>query len=90
MAKISDILQQSEGRRLELKAQLPSNAKLAKSIISFANDAGGEFYHGIQGNPREVTGLEEDSLIELEEKISNIIHDQCAPVILPEILFLNH
>lgn len=90
MAKIADILQQPEGRRLELKAQLPSNAELAKSIISFANDAGGEFYLGIQDNPREVTGLEEDSLIDLEEKISNIIHDQCAPVILPEILFLNH
>ena len=90
MAKIADILQQPEGRRLELKAQLPSNAELAKSIISFANDAGGEFYLGIQDKPREVTGLDEDSLIELEEKISNIIHDQCAPVILPEILFLNH
>ena len=25
-----------------------------------------------------------------EEKISNIIHDQCSPVIIPEISFLNH
>ena len=28
--------------------------------------------------------------IELEEKISNLIHGQCSPVILPEIVFLKH
>ncbi len=90
MSKLTEILKQPEGRRLELKAELPSNAYLAKTIVSFANDAGGEFYLGIQDNPRKVTGLDKDSLIELEEKISNIIHDQCTPVILPEIFFLNH
>src|SRR6056297_2997147 len=90
MPKLTEILEQPEGRRLEFKAKLPTNAELAKSIIAFANDAGGEFYLGIQDNPREVVGLEEESLINLEEKISSIIHDQCAPVILPEILFLNH
>jgi predicted HTH transcriptional regulator len=90
MPKLTEILQQPEGRRLELKAELPANAELAKTIVAFANDAGGEFYLGIQDNPRKVIGLVEDDLIGLEEKISNIIHDQCAPVILPEILFLNY
>lgn len=90
MTRLKEILQQPEGRRLEFKAKLPTNAELAKTIISFANDAGGEFYLGIQDNPREITGIEEDELITLEEKISNIIHDQCSPVILPEIVFLNH
>lgn len=70
--------------------QLPTNAELAKTLISFANDAGGEFYLGIQENPGEVIGVDEDRLIELEEKISNIIHDQCSPTILPEIFFLSH
>jgi predicted HTH transcriptional regulator len=32
--------------------------------------------------------LNENDLIELEEKISNIVHDNCNPVILPEISFL--
>ena len=90
MSKLNEILQQPEGRRLEFKANMPTNAELAKAIVSFANDAGGEFFLGIQDNPREVIGIEEDQLIALEEKISNIIHDQCSPVILPEILFLNH
>ncbi len=90
MSKLSGILIQPEGRRLELKAELPTNAELAKTIISFANDAGGEFYLGVQDSPREVLGIDEHKLIELEEKISNIIHDHSAPVILPEILFLKH
>jgi len=89
MPKLAEIIQQPKGRRLEFKASLPTKAELAKSIVAFANDAGGEFYLGIQDNPREVVGLLEDDLIRLEEKISNIINDQCAPAILPEILFLN-
>ncbi len=90
MTKLTEILQQPEGRRLEFKAELPTNAELAKTMISFANDAGGEFYLGIQDKPRKVVGIDENQLIELEEKISNIIHDQCAPVILPEISFLRY
>ena len=86
---IKAIIQQPEGRRLELKVELPTKAELAKSIIAFANDAGGEFYLGIQDNPRDIVGMDEEQLIALEEKISNIIHDQCAPIILPEIIFHN-
>lgn len=89
MNKISDIIKQPEGRRLEFKEQLPSNADLAKTIVAFANDAGGEFYLGIKNNPRETIGVEESKLIGIEEKITNIIHDQCHPVILPEVNFLN-
>ncbi len=90
MTKIIDILKQPEGRKLEFKEVLPSNAELAKTIISFANDAGGELYLGIKDNPREVVGLDENRHIALEEKISNIIHDNCEPLILPEISFLIH
>lgn len=90
MPRLKEILQQPEGRRLEFKAKLPTNADLAKTIISFANDAGGELYIGIQDNPRKIVGVDENQLIELEERISNIIHDQCSPIVLPEIVFLKH
>ena len=90
MNKLSEILSQPEGRRLEYKESLPANIDLAKTIIAFANDAGGEFYIGIKDNPREVVGLDESRLISLEEKISNIIHDTCNPIILPDISFLNY
>lgn len=90
MVKLNEILKQTEGRKLEFKETLPANADLIKTIIAFANDAGGELYIGIKDNPREVTGINENELISLEEKISNIIHDSCEPVILPEISFLIH
>lgn len=90
MVRLTDILQQPEGRRLEFKSDLPTSADLSKTIISFANNAGGELYLGIDDKTREVTGENEYQLIELEEKISNIIHDHCAPIILPEITFLRH
>lgn len=79
MSKLTNILNQPEGRRLELKETLPTNAVLVKTIVSFANDAGGEFYLGIKDNPREVIGVDEDQMIELEERISNIIPRPLRP-----------
>jgi len=60
MNKLSKILKQPEGRKLEFKETIPSKANLAKTIISFANDAGGEFYLGIKDKPRGVIGLNEN------------------------------
>jgi len=53
--KISEIIKQPEGRRLEFKETVPASADLAKTIVAFANDAGGELILGIyndawQGN----------------------------------------
>ncbi|MDR0422388.1 MAG: putative DNA binding domain-containing protein [Proteiniphilum sp.] len=79
---------QPEGRRLEFKAILPEKSDLAKTIVSFANDAGGELYLGIRNSPREITGLSEEDLMSIEEQTSNIIFDRCYPAILPEITFL--
>lgn len=90
MSKLTDIVKLPEGRRLELKESLPTNAELAKTIIAFANDAGGELYLGINDSPREVVGVNEEELLALEEKIASLIHDLCEPVILPEITFLQH
>jgi len=85
---IKDIIRQPEGRRLEFKESLPANADLAKTVISFANDAGGELYIGIKNNPRAIVGLPEEELVALEEQISNVIFDRCYPAILPDITFL--
>jgi ATP-dependent DNA helicase RecG len=83
--KITELIIQPEGRRLEFKAKLPAVSDIAKTIVAFANDAGGELFIGIRNEPRELVGVKEDSLIRLEEQISNIIHDHCYPVIIPDI-----
>lgn len=85
---IQELINQPEGRRLEFKGTLPEKSDLAKTIVSFANDAGGDLLIGIDDTARELIGLQEDELIQIEEKISNIIFDRCYPAILPEIKFL--
>ena len=84
----ADVLNLREGRRLELKGALPSNADLAKTVVAFANDAGGDIYIGIDDN-RQVIGLPEEELPRIEEQISNMLYDRCYPSILPEISFLS-
>ena len=86
--KIEEILRSTEGRRLEFKITLPSKSDLAKTIIAFANDAGGDIYIGVRENPRTITGLPEDELVELEEQISSIVFTRCFPTIIPDISFL--
>ena len=77
----------NEGRRLEFKSKLPATSDLAKTIVAFANDAGGEIYIGIDNN-RQTIGLPEENLPQIEEQISNMVYDRCYPTILPEISFL--
>ncbi|MDR0970907.1 MAG: putative DNA binding domain-containing protein [Bacteroidales bacterium] len=86
---IQEIIHKPEGRRLEFKSELPSASDLAKTIVAFANDAGGEVYIGINDKPRKVVGISEEDLPKLEEKISNLIYDRCYPAILPEISFVS-
>jgi predicted HTH transcriptional regulator len=83
--KISDVIQQPEGRRLEFKQELPATADLAKTIVAFANDAGGDLYIGIQNNPRELVGIPEADLMKVEEQLASLIHAHCTPIIVPEI-----
>lgn len=86
---IKSVIKQSEGRRLEFKGTMPTRSDFAKTVIAFANDAGGDIYIGVRDAPRELIGLPEKELVAMEEQISNIIFNRCCPGILPEISFLS-
>jgi len=58
--KIEEILKQPEGRRLEFKEILPSKSDLCKTVVAFANDAGGELFIGIKNQPRDIIGVPEE------------------------------
>ncbi|MCK6614661.1 MAG: putative DNA binding domain-containing protein [Ignavibacteriaceae bacterium] len=83
--QIKEIIKRPEGRRLEFKQELPGASDLAKTIVAFANDAGGDIYIGIRNTPRELSGIPEADLLRTEEQIASIIHDLCAPLIVPDI-----
>lgn len=87
--KIAELIQQPEGRTIEFKESLPKKSDLNKTIVAFSNDAGGTLILGIKDDPRQIVGIPEDKLVELEEQISSQIHDSCSPTILPDISFQN-
>jgi len=77
--------EQLESRRLEFKEALPKGDQLAKTVIAFANSAGGKVVFGVRNKPREIVSIPDAQLFVLEERISNLIFDRCAPTIIPEI-----
>ncbi len=76
---------QAESRRLEFKEAFPRGDRIAKTVIAFANGAGGKLVFGVKDNPRQVIGIPDEELFMLEEKISNHLFDLCSPTIIPEI-----
>ena len=48
MTDIKKLLNQKENRRLEFKRELPSNEKLIKTAIAFANSQGGDLIIGVE------------------------------------------
>ena len=81
-------IQKGEGKILELKEKLPKNANIAKTVIAFSNTAGGKLIIGVN-DKREIVGVEDIALFEIQDKIASIISDQCSPNIIPEIYSVN-
>lgn len=77
-------IEKGESRKLEFKEQLPESSKISKTAVSFSNGAGGEIIIGVN-DKGEVVGISEDEVLEIPDKISNIIYDTCYPSIIPEI-----
>ena len=76
---MTDFWKHTEGRRLEFKGEIPSHSDLAKTVVAFANDAGGDIYIGID-NKHNIVGLPEEILTTLEEQLSNMVYDRCFQV----------
>ena len=81
-------IQNGEGKILELKEKLPKNTNIAKTVIAFSNTAGGKLIIGVN-DKREIVGMDDIALFEIQDKIASIISDQCSPNIIPEIYSVN-
>jgi len=84
MTDIKKLLIQKENRKLEFKRELPSNDKLIKTAIAFANSQGGDLIVGVEDDGK-IIGVDENEIVLCEEKISSAIYDGCSPSIIPEI-----
>lgn len=79
---LDSLLTQPESKTLEFKRDLSSPKPLLKTLVAFANTAGGRLVIGVD-DQKHVVGVE-DPLTE-EERLCNLIADSIAPRLVPNI-----
>ena len=79
------IVSKGEGRRIEFKAALPEGNQVAQTVIAFANSVGGELFIGIDNKSKKIAGVADSEIFKWEEMISQIVFDNCSPLIIPDI-----
>lgn len=80
--EIEKLLTQPESKTLEFKKDLSSLEPIMKTIVAFANTAGGTL---IVGRGSDGTLLRLSDVFKAEEAIANSIAESILPSILPEI-----
>jgi predicted HTH transcriptional regulator len=81
-----DLLKHPEGKTLEFKRDLSNPDGALKTIVAFANTAGGTLVIGVEDRSGHVRGIADP--LDLEERLANLISDHVAPRLVPEIEIL--
>lgn len=76
------LLTQPEGKTLEFKRDLSSPKPLLKTLVAFANTAGGRLVVGVD-DQRQVVGVAQP--LDDEERLCNLIADSIAPRLVPQV-----
>jgi len=81
---LSEKIKKGESRTLEFKVDFPEGNQLSRSVVAFANGAGGEILIGVD-DKGFVKGLAEDQINNYPDRIAASISDSCNPLIVPDI-----
>ena len=77
-----DLVSKPEGKTLEFKRNLSSPKPLMKTLVAFANSAGGTIVLGVTDD-RQVIGV--DQPFDEEERLCNLIADSISPRLVPNV-----
>src|SRR3989304_5739624 len=82
LTSIDQLMAQPEGKTLEFKRDLSSPKPLLKTLVAFANTAGGRLVVGVY-DERKVVGV--GHALDDEERLCNLIADSIAPRLVPNV-----
>ena len=79
---LNNLLAQPEGKTLEFKRDSSSTKPFLKTLVAFANSAGGRLIIGVT-DKREIIGVQ--SPLDEEERLCSLIADSIAPRLVPNV-----
>ena len=68
-----EIIRQHEGDALEFKRDLSSPEKVMRTLVAFANGAGGRLLIGVEDKSQKILGVLD--AVKTEEQLANFISD---------------
>lgn len=80
---IESILIRDEGKTLEFKENCRSLSKIVRTVVAFANTAGGSIVIGVQDKTKQVVGL--NDVLKEEERLANAFAHGILPQFVPDI-----
>ncbi len=84
---LAKLLTTPEGKTLEFKRDLTSLKPILKSLVAFANTAGGTLIIG-RADSGDIVGVAD--VLAQEERLANVIADGIYPAMTPEINIVSH
>lgn len=81
--RLVELLKRHEGKTLEYKRDLSSPEGILKTLVAFANTAGGTVVIGVEDGSRNVRGVPD--VLAAEEKLANLVSDSIRPRLIPNI-----
>lgn len=78
-----ELLSKEEGKTLEFKENVTSLEGIIKTIVAFANTAGGTIVIGVEDKTKKIVGLKDP--LEDEMSLINKIHTSVSPALMPTV-----
>jgi ATP-dependent DNA helicase RecG len=85
---LETILTQQESKTLEFKENAESLQNIVKTVVAFANTAGGTIVIGVEDRTKRLIGVEK--ALDHELRLVNAISDSIAPFLIPNIEIQNY
>lgn len=87
MQYIESLLTRHEDKTLEFKQDFSSPKRILKTLVAFANTAGGVLIIGVTDD-KSVFGV--DDPLTLEETLTSLVADHIEPLLLPTIQIIDY